>query len=93
MFLKTNRQIQQKLFYASVKEANLSTLSFRCNRNGRLVENRKTSAKIWLCLQNSFEATLDPGGLFKLKPSKNDQSIMVFSFNYERSSFLCFFSI
>ena len=59
--------------------------------NGRFVENRKTSANICLCLRNGFQSTLDPEGLFKLKLSKNDQSIMVFLLNYERSSFLCFF--
>ena len=32
----------------------------------------KKSANIWLYLQNGFEATLDPGGLFKLKLSKNE---------------------
>ena len=41
--------------------------NFRCNRNGRLVENRKKSANIWLCLRKGFQGTLDAGGLFKLK--------------------------
>ena len=43
--------------------------------------------------QSSFTiiATLDPGGLFKLKLSKNDQSIMVFLSNYDRSNFLSYF--
>ena len=63
----------------------------RNNRNGRSVENRKTSANSWLCLRNGFQATLDPGGLFKLKLAKNGQSIMVFLSNYKRSGFLYFF--
>ena len=63
-----------------------------CNRNGRSVENRKKSANIWLCLRNGFQATLIPGGLFKLKLSKNDQSIIVFLSNFEKTSFSCFFS-
>ena len=60
------------------------------NRNGRLVENREKSANIWLCLPKGFQATLDPEGLFNLKLSKNDQSIMVFLWNYKRSSFLSY---
>ena len=65
--------------------------TFCCNRNGRFVETRQKSDNICLCLRNGFQVILDPGGLFKLKLSKNDQSIMVFLSNYERSSFLSFF--
>ena len=55
------------------------------------MENRKKSANIWLCLQKGFQATLDLGGLFKLKLNKNYQSIMVLLSNYERSNFLSYF--
>ena len=38
-----------------------------------------------------FSSHTGSGGLFKLKLSKHDQSIMMFLSNYERSNFLSYF--
>ena len=63
--LPCSRKLTDKHSQALLKEANYLPSTFRCNRNGRFVENRKKSANIWLCLRKSFQATLDPEGLFK----------------------------
>ena len=91
MFSKTNRQIQPSFCRLAYRKPIYLPSTFRCNRNGRFVENRKESSNIWLCLRKGIQATPDPGGLFKLKLSTNDQSIMVFLSNYDRSNFLSYF--
>ena len=91
MFSKTTRQIQPSSCKLVQGKPIYPPSIFRYNKNGRFVENRKKSANICLGLRKGFQATLDPGSLFKLKPSKNYQSMMGFLWNYERSSFLSYF--
>ena len=66
--------------------------TYRCNKNDRFAENRKKSVNDWLCLRKGFQATLSPASLFKVKLSKNYQSVMVFVSNCDWSNLLSYIS-
>ena len=50
------------------------------------------SANIYLAVfTKKFSSHTGPGGLFKSKTKKNDQSIIMFLSNYDRNNFLSYF--